>query len=186
MRQMRRGVSHGAARRPRQVARGRDRRGPARAHRAAASPTRRARWVEACNGSAQCSAACPEGINVRQWVSIERMRQRLAEREAERAETARRRFRTMSHSVRLLSSMQVPSEALARVTGRSASGRVDFVFYTGCNVLRTPHLVFNVMDILDALGVSLRGDGRARPLLRRLSFPRGRSRHLREGRGPHL
>ncbi len=28
-----------------------------------------------------------------------------------------------------------------------------FVFYTGCNVLRTPHMVFNVMDILDRLGV---------------------------------
>ena len=28
------------------------------------------------------------------------------------------------------------------------------MFYTGCNVLRTPHLVFNVMDILEALGVS--------------------------------
>jgi heterodisulfide reductase subunit D len=112
------------------------------------------RWVEACNGSAQCSAACPEGINVRQWVSIERMRRRMARSEAERAEAARRRFRTMSHSVRLLSSMQAPSDALARVNRAERTGTADFVFYTGCNVLRTPHLVFNVMDILEALGVS--------------------------------
>ena len=113
-----------------------------------------ARWVEACNGSAQCSAACPEGINVRQWVSIERMRQRLEKSADERAEAARRRFRSMSQSVRLLSSMQAPSEALARVNEQKRQGAADFVFYTGCNVLRTPHLVFNVMDILDALGVS--------------------------------
>jgi heterodisulfide reductase subunit D len=113
-----------------------------------------ARWVEACNGSAQCSAACPEGINVRQWVSIERMRKRLEKSEAERTEAARRRFRTMSHSVRLLSSMQAPSDALALVNRQERAGTADFVFYTGCNVLRTPHLVFNVMDILEALGVS--------------------------------
>jgi len=113
-----------------------------------------ARWVEACNGSAQCSAACPEGINVRQWVSVERMRKRLAKAESERADAARRRFRTMSHSVRLLSSMQAPSETLARVNRQERAGAVDFVFYTGCNVLRTPHLVFNVMDILETLGLT--------------------------------
>jgi Fe-S oxidoreductase len=60
----------------------------------------------------------------------------------------------MSHSVRLLASMQVPSAALARVMARRREGAADFVFYTGCNVLRTPHMVFNVMDILDALGVA--------------------------------
>jgi heterodisulfide reductase subunit D len=114
-----------------------------------------ARWVEACNGSGQCTAVCPEGIDVRQWVSIERMRQRLvANAPEDRAEKARRRFRTMSHSVRLLSSMQVPSEALGRITAQRRDRPVDLVFYTGCNVLRTPHLIFNVMDILDALDVS--------------------------------
>jgi heterodisulfide reductase subunit D len=112
-----------------------------------------ARWVNACNGSGQCTAACPEGINVRQWVSIERMRQRLAAAPEARAEAARRRFRTMSHSVRLLASMQLPSAALDRVETQRRDRPADFVFYTGCNVLRTPHLVFNVMDILEALGV---------------------------------
>ena len=112
------------------------------------------RWVNGCNGSGQCSAVCPEGINVRQWVAIERLRLRH-DRVAvdDRIAAGRRRFRTMSHSVRLLSSMQVPSEALARVTATHHDRTADFVFYTGCNVLRTPHLVFNVMDILDALGL---------------------------------
>jgi Fe-S oxidoreductase len=87
-------------------------------------------------------------------VSIERMRLRLAREPDARAEAARRRFRTMSHSVRLLSSMQVPQEALQRIEAQRRERPADFVFYTGCNVLRTPHLVFNVMDILEAMGVS--------------------------------
>jgi Fe-S oxidoreductase len=119
----------------------------------AAAPEAR-RWVEACNGSGQCSAACPEGINVRQWVSIERMRLRLTTEAPDRVAAARRRFRNMAHSVRLLASMQVPSDALARITAQERGREVEHVFYTGCNVLRTPHLVFNVMDILEALGVT--------------------------------
>jgi heterodisulfide reductase subunit D len=119
----------------------------------AAAPEAR-RWVEACNGSGQCTSACPEGIEVRQWVSIERMRLRFASDAAARAEAARRRFRSMAHSVRLLSSMQVPSDALAKITAQGRGRKVEHVFYTGCNVLRTPHLIFNVMDILDALDTS--------------------------------
>lgn len=116
---------------------------------------RAAQWVEACNGGGQCSAVCPEAINVRQWVSVERMRRRVAVNDAKaRTEAASRRFRNMSHSVRLLASMQAPSPDLARILTRRRERPADFVFYTGCNVLRTPHMIFNVMDILDALGLS--------------------------------
>jgi Fe-S oxidoreductase len=112
-----------------------------------------AQWVEACNGSGQCTVACPEAINVRQWVSIERMRRRLAAPEDARAAAANRRFRNMAHSVRLLASMQLPSAALSRVMTKRRDRPADLVFYTGCNVLRTPHMIFNVLDILDALGL---------------------------------
>ncbi len=116
---------------------------------------RAARWAEACNGGGECVAVCPEAINVRQWVSIERMRQRMAAKdERARTELASRRFRNMSHSVRLMASMQVPSPDLARILTRRRERPAEFVFYTGCNVLRTPHMIFNVMDILDALGLS--------------------------------
>ena len=116
---------------------------------------RAAQWAEACNGGGECIAVCPEAINVRQWVSIERMRGRVVAHDAQtRTEAASRRFRNMSHSVRLLASMQVPSPDLARIMTRRRERPTDFVFYTGCNVLRTPHMIFNVMDILDALGLS--------------------------------
>jgi len=32
----------------------------------------------------------------------------------------------------------------------------DFVFYTGCNVLKTPHIALLALDIMDALGVTYR------------------------------
>lgn len=112
------------------------------------------RWVMGCDASGQCSAACPEGINVRQWVSIAGARARTATRpEADRQAAAARRFRSMSHAVRLLASMQMPSEALERILAPVERRRADLLFYTGCNVLRTSHIVFNVMDILEALGV---------------------------------
>ena len=111
-------------------------------------------WINACNGSGNCSAVCPESINVRQWVGIERLRRRLAQvPNDDRIAAAQKKFRTMSHSVRLLASMQVPSDALDRITRARRDRPADLVFYTGCNVLRTPHLVFNVMDILDGLGL---------------------------------
>jgi Fe-S oxidoreductase len=113
-----------------------------------------ARWLAACDQSGQCSAACPEGINVRQWIATAGQRVSLATRdEAARKGEAARRFRAMSHAVRLLASMQMPSEALERITRPAERRKAELLFYTGCNLLKTSHIVFNVMDILEALEV---------------------------------
>lgn len=109
-------------------------------------------WLNACDGSARCSAACPEGINVRQWVTIAKLKAVEAARPAEQnAASAANRFRHMAQAVRLLASMQLPSETLRRILAPAEKRTADVLFYTGCNVLRTPHIVLNVMDILDAL-----------------------------------
>lgn len=109
-------------------------------------------WLNACDGSARCSAACPEGINVRQWITIAKLRAVEATRPAEQsAASAANRFRHMAQAVRLLASMQLPSETLRRILAPAEHRTADVLFYTGCNVLRTPHIVLNVMDILDAL-----------------------------------
>jgi heterodisulfide reductase subunit D len=111
-------------------------------------------WATGCVGSGQCTAVCPEGINVRQWVSIAKLRAQQATREpAARKDEAARRFRTMSHAVRLLASMQMPSEELSRILAPVERRSADVLFYTGCNVLKTAHIVFNVMDIMDAIGI---------------------------------
>jgi Fe-S oxidoreductase len=110
------------------------------------------RWLNACDGSARCSDACPEGINVRQWVTIAKLKALEATRPAKQnAANAAKRFRHMAQAVRLLASMQLPSETLQRILAPAERRTADVLFYTGCNVLRTPHIVLNVMDILDAL-----------------------------------
>ncbi|MBN9514226.1 MAG: (Fe-S)-binding protein [Alphaproteobacteria bacterium] len=109
-------------------------------------------WLNACDGSARCSAACPEDINVRQWVTIAKLKSLQASRPmTEGATNAASRFRHMAQAVRLLASMQLPSETLKRILVPAERRTADVLFYTGCNVLRTPHIVLNVMDILDAL-----------------------------------
>jgi Fe-S oxidoreductase len=110
------------------------------------------KWLGACDGSARCSDACPEGINVRQWVTIAKLKALEAARPREVGAThAANRFRHMAQAVRLLASMQLPSETLKRILAPAERRTADLLFYTGCNVLRTPHIVLNVMDILDAL-----------------------------------
>ena len=117
----------------------------------AAAPTLQS-WLNACDGSARCSDACPEDINVRQWVTIAKLKSLQASRPVtEGATSAAGRFRHMAQAVRLLASMQLPSETLKRILAPAERRTADVLFYTGCNVLRTPHIVLNVMDILDAL-----------------------------------
>jgi Fe-S oxidoreductase len=67
-------------------------------------------------------------------------------------------FRNLSQDVSVLSQLQLSEEALVRLGQRPSQQppRVelpDVVFYTGCNVLRTPHIALLCLDILDALGV---------------------------------
>lgn len=59
----------------------------------------------------------------------------------------------------MLSRLQLDTEVLERLGQKSASvfapvEAPDFVFYTGCNVLKTPHIALLALDIMDALGVS--------------------------------
>jgi heterodisulfide reductase subunit D len=68
----------------------------------------------------------------------------------------RQGFQTMSRGVRILSRLQLPPEILTRVRGQSAPPRQnppDVVFYTGCNIIKTPHIALLCLDVLDLLGV---------------------------------
>ena len=61
----------------------------------------------------------------------------------------------MSRGVRVLSRLQMPPETLARFapSRETRTSPPDVVFYTGCNVLKTPHIALLCLDILDLLGV---------------------------------
>ena len=114
------------------------------------------RWASVCSGSGNCIPACPEGINARFMVQLARGFTR-AQTGAEPLNTRwRQGFRTMSRGVRILSRLQLPPEVLVRVRGQSAPPRQtppNVVFYTGCNILKTPHIALLCLDTLDLLGI---------------------------------
>jgi Fe-S oxidoreductase len=114
------------------------------------------RWGEICSGSGNCIPACKHGINPRFMVQMARGFARRA-RDGKPLETRwRGQFLTMSRSVRVLSRLQLPPETLARFRPASEARATppDVVFYTGCNVLRTPHIALLALEVLDKLGVS--------------------------------
>jgi heterodisulfide reductase subunit D len=72
-------------------------------------------------------------------------------------------FRHVARDVNAMSKIQLDDALLARLgqgtkqpakqAGESGE-KADFVFYTGCNVLKTPHIALYALDIMDALGIS--------------------------------
>ena len=114
------------------------------------------RWGEICSGSGNCIPACTHGINPRFMVQLARGFARR-NRDGKPLETRwRGAFQTMSRGVRVLSRLQMPPETLARFK-RSPEPRAtppDIVFYTGCNVVKTPHIALLCLDLLDKLGVT--------------------------------
>src|SRR5262249_42978484 len=71
-------------------------------------------------------------------------------------------FRNLGRDVSVLSRLQLDGEVLERL-GQGASRAEaddaeppDFVFYTGCNVLKTPHIALLALDLMDALDVTYR------------------------------
>ena len=123
-------------------------------------------WASGCALTGDCIAACPEGINPRFLLAMTRVT--LARRTTELRERRRKgieNFRAVADGVNVLSRMQLSDAELARlgqqVNDRLEHGstakpgeRPDFVFYTGCNVLKTPHMALTALDIMDALGVT--------------------------------
>ena len=114
-------------------------------------------WAQACSGSGNCIPRCPQGVNPRFMLTLARVAMtRRADAEARRTK-GRADFAKMGRGVRVLSHNQLSAEALERVHPRTGSaGTPDVIFYTGCNVLKTPHIVLLCLDVLDALGVSYR------------------------------
>jgi Fe-S oxidoreductase len=123
------------------------------------------RWASTCMLTGDCVKACPEGINPRFLLAMARLAMTTAKNESH---TRRREgveaFRKLSQDVTVQSRMQLDDDAIKRLSQRVAAGsgaanearpaHPDFVFYTGCNLLKTPHIALLALDIMDALGVS--------------------------------
>jgi Fe-S oxidoreductase len=118
------------------------------------------KWAASCMLSGECIKACDYGVNPRFLLAMARVAIAKAERELpDRRRLGVERYRDLSRDVTVLSRLQLDSEVLERLGQKSASvsspvETPDFVFYTGCNVLKTPHIALLALDIMDALGVT--------------------------------
>ena len=114
-------------------------------------------WMAACTGSGHCIEACPEGINPRQMIALARVRERSRQMPLQdRKKDGAAQYRSMSRGVKVLSRLQLTKDELRRFDSRDRADEVpdpEVVFYTGCNILKTPHIVLLCLDVLDALGV---------------------------------
>ena len=119
-----------------------------------------AKWAAACMRSGECIKACDYGVNPRFMLAMARVAMAKSQHELpERRRQGLTRFRDLSRDVTILSRLQLDGEVLERLGQKTASAAIpaeapDFVFYTGCNVLKTPHIALLALDIMDALGVT--------------------------------
>jgi heterodisulfide reductase subunit D len=117
------------------------------------------KWANACILSGECIKACDYGVNPRFLLHMARVKMaRLAEPAVQRKNGVDG-FRKVAREVTQLSRIQLDDALLERLgqgSKKSPSHKEppDFVFYTGCNVLKTPHIALLALDIMDALGVT--------------------------------
>lgn len=103
------------------------------------------KWAASCMLSGECIKACDYGVNPRFLLAMARVAMAKAKNElSDRRRQGVEKFRDLSRDVTVLSRLQLDDDVLERLGQKSASvsepGEVpDFVFYTGCNVLKTPH-----------------------------------------------
>jgi Fe-S oxidoreductase len=137
--------------------------------RTADGPDASRRWAATCMQTGECVKACNYGVNPRFMLTMARLA--MAKEAAEPRDRRRQgmeAFRKVHQNVTVQSRMQVGDDVLERLgqrvaarsgedahDGKTPNGKPpDFVFYTGCNLLNTPHIALTALDIMDALGVS--------------------------------
>ena len=122
-------------------------------------------WAASCTLSGDCIKACDYGVNPRFLLAMARAALLKAEKGlAERRRDGMQLFRGLSRDVATLSRLQLDQATLERLgQGPASVGQPgeppDVVFYTGCNVLKTPHIALLALDIMDALGIGYRAMG---------------------------
>lgn len=103
-------------------------------------------WLASCNGCGLCIPECPEEVDPRHMLIL------ASHRANELRTQTPELFKRMARAIKLMAAMQLVPDEFRRLFA-SGDGDAEVVFYTGCNALKTPHLLFNAMRILDALGV---------------------------------
>lgn len=117
------------------------------------------RWAQVCTNSGKCIPACAYGVDPRFMVNMARIAAKAKLGEPTMRRASHEYFSKMNRATRVISRLMLPPEALARLNPplREADQNTeapDIVFYTGCNVIKTPHILQLVLEVFDALDVS--------------------------------
>jgi Fe-S oxidoreductase len=118
------------------------------------------KWATACMLSGECIKACDYGVNPRFLLAMARVAMsRHMSGLPERRRDGVLKYRSTGQDVAVLSRLQIGAAVLERLGQGAASVAKpseppDFVFYTGCNVLKTPHIALLALDMMDTLGIS--------------------------------
>jgi heterodisulfide reductase subunit D len=137
------------------------------------------KWASGCIRSGDCIEACDYGVNPRFLLGMARVAMARAKDDvATQRRCGVEGFRHVARDVNQISRLQLDDALLERLgqgkpppypppqageersnnppplAGEGREGAPDFVFYTGCNVLKTPHIALLALDIMDALGIS--------------------------------
>jgi heterodisulfide reductase subunit D len=121
-------------------------------------PAESEKWAKSCMASGECIKACDYGVNPRFLLTMTRLSLMKASNEpTDRRKAAVTQFRKLGEDVSTLSRLQLSEDALIRLGQKpsKAPPRADLpdvVFYTGCNVLKTPHIALLCLDIMDMIG----------------------------------
>src|SRR5215470_12262884 len=102
-------------------------------------------WASSCIMSGECIPRCNYGVNPRLLLTVARVAMAKAAHEAgERRRQGLAAFRKLGRDVSVLSRLQLTDAVLERLGQKPSTRREeetpDVVFYTGCNVLKTPHI----------------------------------------------
>lgn len=118
------------------------------------------RFAEVCTNSGKCIPACDYGVNPRFMVNMARVAAKARLGDDAVRHGAKSFFNAMNRSTRMISRLLLPPELHARLNppllpdGEYPAEPPDIVFYSGCNVIKTPHIALLILDVLDALGVT--------------------------------
>jgi len=113
-------------------------------------------WAKACQKSGICIEACPEDVNPREMLTYAKLKlQNIESEKADIQEAGRAYFQDLSRKIRFMAALQLEPalfRSLTAVRGSDAK-KADAVFYFGCNILQTPHILLSCIDVFDRLGL---------------------------------
>ncbi len=115
-----------------------------------------ASWAGVCQKSGLCIEACPEDVNPREMLSYAKIKLQMASNDSEEISgRSRDYFQLMSRTIRLMAGLQLEPERFKRLTAvhNNKKAEADAVFYFGCNILKTPHILLSCIDVLDRMGL---------------------------------